>query len=113
MAWLVRGGEVLASLEVAGTRNARRWGLLGRDGIEGALLIPKAHQVHTIGMRFPVDVAYCDADLVVIRVGRLERNRIGPVVWSARAVIEAEAGMLGRWNVQVGDQLETRGTDQP
>jgi uncharacterized membrane protein (UPF0127 family) len=58
-------------------------------------------------------VAYCDADLVVVRVGRLERNRIGRVVWSARAVIEAEAGMLGRWNVQVGDQLETRGTDQP
>ncbi len=113
MAWLVRGGEVLAALEVADTRRARRWGLLGRDGIEGALLIPKAHQVHTIGMRFAIDVAYCDADLVVVRVGRLERNRIGRVVWSARAVIEAEAGMLGRWNVQVGDQLETRGTDQP
>ena len=113
MPWLVRGGEVLAALEVADTRAKRRSGLLGRDGIEGALLIPKVQQVHTLGMRFAIDVAYCDADFVVVRVRQMKPNRIGPIVWSARSVIETEAGMLGRWNVRVGDQLETRGEAQP
>ena len=58
MGWLLRDGEVLASLEVADTRAARRRGLLGRDGIDGALLLAPARSVHTFGMRFPIDVAW-------------------------------------------------------
>ena len=58
MAWLVRGGEVLASLEVADTRAMCRKGLLGRDGIDGALLLVPARSVHTLGMRFDIDVAF-------------------------------------------------------
>ena len=40
--WLVRGNDVLASLEVAESGAARRRGLLGRDGIDGALLLQPA-----------------------------------------------------------------------
>jgi hypothetical protein len=39
MAWLVRDGEVLARLEVATTLPERSRGLLGRDGIDGAMLV--------------------------------------------------------------------------
>ncbi|RPI09277.1 MAG: DUF192 domain-containing protein, partial [Actinobacteria bacterium] len=67
MAWLVRGGEVLASLEVADTRATRRKGMLGRDGIDGALLLVPARSVHTLGMRFDIDVAFLDRDGVVKR----------------------------------------------
>ena len=67
MGWLLREGEVLASLEVADTRPARRRGLLGRDSIDGALLLVPARSVHTIGMRFPIDVAWLDGDLTVLR----------------------------------------------
>ena len=60
MASLVRDGTVLASAEVATTRRARRRGLLGRDGVDGAFVLRPCRQVHTFGMRFPIDVAWCD-----------------------------------------------------
>lgn len=108
MAWLVAGDHVIASLEIADTRRARRRGLLGRDGIEGALLLRPARQVHTFGMRFPIDVAHCDRDLVVLKVTTMAPNRLGRPVWRARSVIEAEAGSFARWGVEPGVQLEVR-----
>lgn len=109
MAWLLRDGEVLASLEVAGDRRARSRGLLGRDGVDGALLLRPCRSVHTVGMRFPIDVAFCDGDLRVLRVVTMPRHRLSRLVWRSRAVVEAEAGAFGRWGLQVGDQLEVKG----
>lgn len=97
---------MLASLEVADTRPARRKGLLGRDGIDGAMLLTPARSVHSIGMRFPLDVAWCDRDLVVLRVARLGRHRMTRPVVRARSVVEAQAGAFARWNLTVGDRLE-------
>ncbi len=106
MAWLVRDGQVLASLEVARSRGARRRGLLGRDGIEGALLLAPARSVHTLGMRFDIDVAFLDRDGVVRRTVRMRRHRVGLPCWSARSVVEADAGAFARWTLTVGDHLE-------
>jgi len=109
MAWLVRDGQVLASLEVAESVRARTRGLLGRDGIDGAILLQPARSVHTFRMRFAIDVAFCDVDLRVVRTVRLAPNRITAPVRGARAVIECEAGLLAKWGVAVGDELEVRG----
>lgn len=106
--WLVLDDRVLATLEVAGTHRARRTGLLGRDGIEGALLLRPARSVHTFGMRFPIDVAHVDGDLQVVRIATMAPNRLGLPVWRARGVIECEAGALAGWGVHVGDRLELR-----
>lgn len=108
MAWLMVGDREIVSLEVATGRRERLRGLLGRDGIEGALLIRPARSVHTLGMRFDIDVAHCDADMVVLRVKTMRRNRIGCVVPRARAVIEAEAGTFERWGLSPGVQLEIK-----
>lgn len=108
MPWLLRDGEVLASLDLARSRRERSKGLLGRDGIEGALWLEPARSVHTVGMRFPIDVAFCDADLVVLRVVTMRRYRVSRPVLKARAVVEAEAGTFARWNLQPGDQLELK-----
>ena len=112
MAWLLRDGDVLASLEIAASREARRRGLLGRDGIEGALLLTQTRSVHTLGMRFPIDVAWCDMDMVVLRTARLGRHRLTRPVVRARVVVEAEAGSFARWGLAVGDELEVR-DEQP
>jgi uncharacterized protein len=109
MAWLVRDGEVLATLEVAESAGARTRGLLGRAGIEGALLLQPARSVHTLGMRFPIDVAYVDRDLNVIRTRAMRPWRLGRIVFKARGVIEAEAGSFARWDLKPGDQLEIKG----
>jgi uncharacterized protein len=108
MPWLLREGEVLASLELARSRRERVQGLLGRDGIEGALLIEPARSVHTVGMRFPVDVAFCDGDMTVLKVVRMARHRVSLPVLRARYVIEAEAGAFARWELHPGDQLEVK-----
>jgi uncharacterized membrane protein (UPF0127 family) len=90
-------------VEVAETRRARRRGLLGRDGIEGALLLTPARAVHTFGMRFDLDVAYLDRDRRVLEVRRMRRNRLGRPRWRARSVLEAESGAFERWGLGVGD----------
>jgi hypothetical protein len=108
-AWLLRDGEVLAAVEVAETFGARLRGLLGRDGIEGAVLLRPAKSVHTIGMRFPLDVAYCRRDLTVLEVTTMARHRIGFPRLRAHCVIEAERGAFERWRLQPGDQLELKG----
>jgi len=106
MAWLVRNGEVLASLELAKSLRARARGLLGRDGLDGALLLQPAKSVHTMRMRFAIDVAFFDRDLVVVRTVTMRPNRLGGVVWRAHGVVEAEAGSFDRWGLGPGDQLE-------
>jgi uncharacterized membrane protein (UPF0127 family) len=71
--------------QVARSRAARRKGLLGRDGLEGALLLEPARSVHTLGMRFDVDVAFLDGEGVVRRAVRMRRHRIGLPCFSARS----------------------------
>jgi hypothetical protein len=106
--WLVRDGEVLAAAEVAHSRRERTRGLLGRDGFTGAFVIHRCRQVHTAGMRFALDVGFCDADGVVLRVCSLKRWRLSPLVWRSALVIEAESGAFERWGLRVGDRVEVK-----
>ena len=109
--WLVSDARVFASADVASNRSARRNGLLGRDGFEGALVLRPCRWVHTIGLRFPLDVAYLDDEGVVLKAVRMSRHRVGMPVWKARTVIEAQAGAFERWGLQVGDVVEVRDDD--
>jgi uncharacterized membrane protein (UPF0127 family) len=106
VAWLLRDGEVLAAVEVAESFRARLVGLLGRDGLDGALLLRPARSVHTVGMRFALDVAYCSRDLTVLRTQRLRPHRLSRPPLRTRCVIEAEAGAFERWRLRPGDRLE-------
>jgi len=113
MAWLVSEARVLASAQVAADRSSRRRGLLKHDSFEGALVIDPCRWIHTVGMRFPIDVAYLDADGVVIKTIQMHRHRVGIPVGRARSVIEAEAGAFARWGLRVGDVVEIRTEDEP
>jgi uncharacterized membrane protein (UPF0127 family) len=108
MAWLVRDGEVLAAVEIAATARDRRRGLMGRDAFDGALVLRPCRNVHTAGMRFPIDVAFCDTEGVVLRTTTLAPWRISPVVRRAAFAVEAEAGAFDRWHLARGDRLELR-----
>ncbi|MGI9612019.1 MAG: DUF192 domain-containing protein [Acidimicrobiales bacterium] len=106
--WLVRDGSVLASLEIPIGRKARARGLLGRQGIEGAMLLRPARSVHSFGMRFELDVAFINADDIVIRTLRLHKHRVTFPVWRAVYALEAEAGAFGHWELKIGDKIEIR-----
>jgi hypothetical protein len=101
---LVRDGVPLGVAEVARDRRARRHGLLGRDGVDGVLVLEPCRQVHTFGMRFAIDVAFCAADGRVLHViPAMRPGRISRVVPRARRGLEAEAGRFAVWNLRPGD----------
>jgi uncharacterized membrane protein (UPF0127 family) len=108
VAWLLSNGQVLASLEVADTFAARSRGLLGRSAPEGAMLLRHTRGVHSVGMRFAMDVAFLDAELVVLDSVLLKPFRTTVPRLRARSVLEAEAGAFERWGLEVGDQLEVK-----
>ena len=75
------------------SRRARSRGLLGRDGVDGALLLRPCRSVHTVGMRFPIDVAFCDDELRVLRVVTMPRHRLSRL---GVAVAGGDRGRGGR-----------------
>lgn len=98
----------MATAEVAEGFTQRSKGLLGRTSFEGAMVLPRTRSVHTMGMKFPIDVAFCDKDMVVVGVTTLPPWRMSIPRRGGRSVIEAEAGAFERWGLRRGDQLELR-----
>ena len=109
MTWLVRDDDVLAVAEVAETRGERTRGLMGRDDVEGALVLRPCRQVHTFGMRFPIDVAFCDRSGVVLHLSCLRPRRMSRLVRRSAFAIEARAGSFERWKLRPGDVVEIKG----
>jgi uncharacterized protein len=109
MSWLLRNGEVLAALEVAEGLPQLARGLVGRRDLEGALLLRPCKSVHTVGVRFTIDVAYCDRNMKVLDMATMVPWRLGMVRPRARCVIEARAGAFERWRLALGDVLEIKG----
>ncbi|MDI3097685.1 DUF192 domain-containing protein [Streptomyces rochei] len=98
-------GGVRVPLEIAGSYRARTRGLLGRDALDGAMLLSPAGSVHTFRMRMPIDVAYLDRRLVVIAVRTMRPGRLGMPRLRSRHVLEAEAGAMARWGVRAGARV--------
>lgn len=107
-AWLMIEGRVLASAVVAESSLERRTGLRGRDDCSGAFVLPSCRWIHTVGMRFDLDVAYLDSESRVIKAVRMKRHRLGAPVLHARTVVEAHGGAFSRWGLRVGDVVEIR-----
>ncbi len=100
---------MIDGLEVAASRRARGRGLLGRDGIGGALWLPGVRSVHTVGMRFALDVAWLATDGRVLRVRTLRPGRVSAWVPRAAGVLEAEAGAFARWGLEPGSVVDLGG----
>jgi uncharacterized protein len=90
---LVRADGSQLALTLAAGRAERRRGLLGRDGIDGAFLLEPCRSVHTIGMRFAINVAHC--------------RRSGPDTLTVRRVVHMRPGRVGRPHLRTTAVLET------
>ena len=104
-----RGIVLGEKVRPASTFLSRFVGLLGTAAIEdgeGLWIVP-CRSVHTLGMRYPIDVAFLDARGVV--VGILEGfppNRVGRVFGGARGALELRSGILAATGTVPGDRLE-------
>lgn len=103
-----RSDELVASaVNLALTRADRRQGLLGQDSLEisAALVLSPCWSIHTMFMRFPIDVVFVDRDGRAVRIVReLAPWRIA-VAPRAHAAIELPAGSLRTRDVRIGDEL--------
>jgi len=106
MTVLRRGGQFLAPVEIANSLRDRTSGLLGRDSLTWVLVLRPANWVHTMGMRFAIDVAFCDRHMVVLRTVRMTPHRLCRPLLRSRCVLEAEAGAFTSWDLRPGDRLE-------
>ena len=98
---------VALEIDVAATRAERRRGLLGRKSLgatQGLLLTP-CKAVHTVGMRFPIDVIFIDRDGRAVRIVRSLVPWRMAMSARAKAVIELAAGQAAASDIQVGDLL--------
>ena len=105
-------GTVAVPLELATSYRARTKGLLGRDAIDGAMLLSPASSVHTFRMRFPIDVAYLDRNLKVVAVHTMKPGRLGLPRFRSRHVLEAGAGVMAGWGVGVGGRGTVEGAEE-
>lgn len=93
---------------VAETSLSRMIGLLATSGLEAGegLLIYPSQSIHTVAMRFPIDVIFADRDWRVVHVHpRLVPYRMTRLHWRARCAIELPAGVIAESSTRVGDQL--------
>ncbi|MEA2447680.1 MAG: uncharacterized protein QOK47_1317 [Actinomycetota bacterium] len=73
-----------------------------------ALVLDPARQVHTFGMRFNIDVIFCDDEWNVVHlVRRMRPGRITRWVRHGRRVIELPGGAVPQ-ALSAGDRLELR-----
>jgi uncharacterized protein len=106
-----RDSVLAVRVVVANTYVPRLIGLLGQSAnwaseSRGLWIIP-CHGVHTLGMRFAIDVLFLDRYRTVVYTHEnLQPWRISRVISGSRSVLELPAGTIARSQTQVGDQIE-------
>ena len=104
-----------ADAVVADTFLSRLVGLLGQRptwarASRGLWIIP-SHGVHTLGMRFAIDVIFLDRNKTVVHIEEnLRPWRVSRVIASARSVLELPASTIARSHTTIGDQIEVFGS---
>lgn len=101
--------KVLAEdLSVADTALKRLVGLLGKKHLPAGagLLITPCKGIHTIGMRFPIDVIFISKNNTIIGIARnLQPNRITRLYKYSIRVLELPANILDATRTNIGDTI--------
>ena len=105
--------HLATALAVANTHWSRLRGLLGLrpDDFSNncGLWITPCKGVHTLAMRFPIDVVYLDrAGRVVHLEHDLQPWRFSPVRMQAASVLELPGHTLAKTETALGDRIEIR-----
>lgn len=105
---LTDNGRELATVELAVSAMTRARGLLGRSGLERgrALWLTPCRSIHTIGMRFTIDVVFVDRDWRVLKMfATLPPMRLAWGGFRSIGALEFAAGESGRLGLAPGQRL--------
>lgn len=106
-----RNAYLATRLSMAGTHWSRLRGLMGKDAAsfppgDGLWIIP-SRGVHTLAMRFPIDVLYLDSGKHVVHVEEnLKPWRVAKVSLQTVSVLELPGNTLKSSGTAVGDEIE-------
>jgi uncharacterized membrane protein (UPF0127 family) len=103
-----KGIDIASKAQIAASMGQRIKGLLGRAGLEPdeAMVLKPCTSVHTIFMRFPIDVLFLDKNMQIIRlIQNMPPYRLSPFVWASHLAIELPAGKISQTNTQLGDRV--------
>ena len=103
-----KGTVITTRMRVADSPWTRFWGLIGRKALADgeALLLKPCSSIHTIFMRFPIDVVFIDAHNQVVKVvSELQPFRLAVALHDTQSVLELEAGAATQADVAPGDRL--------
>jgi uncharacterized membrane protein (UPF0127 family) len=103
-----RGSTIGEAIEVAETASQKVKGLLGRECLEEGqgLLFKGAGSLHTLFMRFPIDIIYTDKRGKVVKTAKAVRPfKLVAAPLRCYYAIELPAGAIAASNTQAGDYL--------
>lgn len=102
-------GQAFARVEVPETLAARQAGLLKYENLpEGTgMFFPQASSIHTMGMHFPIDVVFLNAeDRILDLVECLPPGCPHLLLPRSAAVLELPAGTIKRVGLRIGEKLQ-------
>jgi uncharacterized membrane protein (UPF0127 family) len=108
-----RNIPLATNLKIAQTHLSRLRGLIGvrpddfRNGT--GLWIRPCRGVHTLAMRFPIDVVYLDRAGIVVHLEHdLHPWRFSPIRLQAASVLELPSHTVARTGTALGDSIEIK-----
>ena len=104
-----QNSKLLSHLVVATSFVDRGIGLLKKNNLEEqeGLWIHRCNSIHTFFMKFPIDCIFLDKNLVVQDlVENISPWQVVLPRWSSRSVIEIKSGIIKKYQLKKGDQLD-------
>lgn len=102
----INGFPAGCTVEIACTLFQRTRGLIGREKLDGGLLLDPCGSIHTFFMRFDIDAVFLDGENRIVRIiAGIPPRRIPMPVLSARRVLELPAGSAHKLSLKPGDTL--------
>jgi uncharacterized membrane protein (UPF0127 family) len=109
---LTRQRTLAINLALAQTHWTRLRGLLGineDDFRNGGLWIRPCRGVHTLAMRFPIDVIYLDRAFTVVHLeSKLPPWRFSPIRLRTASVLELPPNTIAQTETALGDRIEIK-----
>ena len=104
---LAADSRLVARARVASSIWSRFWGLMWQRSLpQGeALIIDPCNSVHTLFMRFPIDVVFVSRDSHIVKIAEGLKPFRAAVGRGGRWVIEMPSGAAARAGLAVGDLL--------